>query len=395
MKMDSKNPIITYIEDILSKKPESKKIILFGCGTLGQAIYMYLKIMGKQVAYFVDNNVEKQGTMQYDTEIKSVYDLLYEESYVCFFCIKYGKTEAKNGLAELGFIEDRDYFDIARFWNRREGHEILDCFCGVSWVSDMEGYKRWGEDTAKHRFLILGGSTSDPTYTLFNSWAYYFYNMLKEKYQSDVVVYNGAVIGYTSAQALLRMMRDGLILKPDVVIDLSGANDAHEEGRYAMVSEYLQYVLEKLFSESNNKDQFNSWSQNDRRMQSTKSCSFGLQTEQDIVTRWENNLRMTNAICSEFGILYYALLEPTSVVGKSKDTMISKFNALYLPEDRVKVTRDFYLAAKDICKKFSYTYDMSDVFEDIEGSVYMDHVHYTEYGHKILAKKIFELVEQG
>lgn len=395
MEIDSKNPIITYIENILEKKPDSKKIILYGCGTLGQIIYMYLQIMGKPVAYFVDNNVEKQGTRQYDTEIKSVYDLLYEESHVCFFCIKYGKKEAKNDLLALGLIEDRDYFDIARFWDRREGHEILDCFCGVSWVSDMEGYKRWGEDTAKHRVLILGGSTSDPTYTSFNSWGYYFYNMLKEKFQSDVVVYNGSVIGYTSAQALLRMMRDGLILKPDIVIHMSGANDAHEEGRYVMVSEYLQYVLEKLFSESGNKDQFNSWTQNDRRMQNTKSCSFGLQTEQDNASRWENNLRMTKAICSEFGILYYAILEPTSAVGKSKDMVISRLNTLYLPEERVKARRDFYRTARDLCKKYSYIYDMSDVFEDVEGSVYFDHVHYTEYGHKILAEKIFELVEQG
>lgn len=395
MEIDSKNPIITYIEDILEKKPEAEKIILYGCGTLGQVTYMYLKIMGKTAAYFVDNNVEKQGTMQYEAEIKSMYDLLYEESYVCFFCIKYGKAEAKRELSDLGLIEDRDYFDIARFWDRREGQEILDCFCGVSWKADLEGYKRWGEDTAKHRFLILGGSTSDPTYTLFNSWGYYFYNMLKEKYQSDVVVYSGAVIGYTSAQVLLRMMRDGLILKPDIVISLSGANDAHEESGYAMVSEYLQYVLGKLFSESDSKDPFGSWSQNDRRMQDTKSCSFGLQTWQDNTGRWENNIRMTKAICSEFGILYYALLEPTSVVGKLKDTVISKLNALYLPEERVKVRRDFYLAAKDICKKYSYIYDMSEVFEDVEGSVYFDHVHYTEYGHKVLAEKIFELVEQG
>ncbi len=394
MGIDSKNPIITYIEEILEKKPE-EKIVLYGCGTLGQIIYMYLKVMGKTVAYFVDNSVDKQGTKQYDTEIKSVYDLLYEESYVCFFCIKYGKTEAKNDLADLGLIEDRDYFDIARFWDRREGYEILDCFCGVSWASNIEGYKRWGEDSAKHRVLILGGSTSDPTYTMFNSWGYYFYNILKEKYQSDVVVYSGAVTGYTTAQSLLKVMRDGLILKPDVVIDLSGVNDAHEKGGYVMVSEYLQYVLGKIFSEGNSKEQFNSWSQNDRRMRSTKSCSFGLQAEQDNISRWENNIRMTNAICSEFGISYYAILQPTSTVGKSKDKVIKKFDALYLPEERIKVWHDFYLAAKDLCKKYSYIYDMSDVFENVEGAVYFDHVHYTEYGNKILAEKIFELVEQG
>lgn len=394
MGIDSKNPIITYIEEILEKKPE-QKIVLYGCGTLGQIIYMYLKVMGKSVAYFVDNSKEKQGTKQYNTEIKSVYDLLYEESYVCFFCIKYGKTEAKNDLTDLGLIEDRDYFDIARFWDRREGHEILDCFCGVSWASDMEGYKRWGEDSAKQRILILGGSTSDPTYTMFNSWGYYFYNILKEKYQSDVVVYSGAVTGYTTAQSLLRVIRDGLILKPDIVIDLSGVNDAFEKGEYVMVSEYLQYVLGKIFSEGNSKEQFNSWSQNDRRMQSTKKCSFGLRTEQDNISRWENNLRMTNAICSEFGISYYAILQPTSTVGKSKDKVIKEFDALYLPEERIKVWHDFYLAAKDLCKKYSYIYDMSDVFEDVEGAVYFDHVHYTEYGNKILAEKIFALVEQG
>ncbi len=393
MEEENRNPIIAYIEKIL-KKTGNKKIILFGCGKTGEKIYSYLKIMKKPVAYFVDNADEKQGTKPYGLDVKTIYDLLYEDAYVLFLCINEEVETAKIELDNIGLIEDKDYFDVARFWRRQEGEGIIDCFCGFSWASDMDGFKYWGNDAASHRLMILGGSTSDPTYTVFPSWGYYFYEMLEEKYPSDVIVYNGAVIGYNSSQALLKLLRDGLTLRPEIVIDLTGVNDVFNKttSDYPMVSGYMQYVLSKLFAENNHKGVFCSMELKERRMRSTQRCSFGLPSRRDGIDNWINNLRIMHAICSEFGISYYAFLQPTSITGNSGDMIMNRLNDFMFSPQTIRNRRNLYLRARNISQKYDYIYDITDAFEEVAGAVYCDTVHYTEYGNKILAEKIFNTV---
>lgn len=47
----------------------------------------------------------------------------------------------------------------------------------------------------------------------------------------EVVLYNGAACGYDIVQELLRLMRDGNIIKPDYVISMSGVNNTNRKMR--------------------------------------------------------------------------------------------------------------------------------------------------------------------
>ncbi len=98
------------------------------------------------------------------------------------------------------------------------------------------------KDTKRIRILITGGSTSDVSYDVEN-WPVYLLKLLEEKnYAADIYV--GAVTGYNSGQELMKLLGDGLFIKPDVHISYSGINDALSA---SYVSSYEQNNYNKAF----------------------------------------------------------------------------------------------------------------------------------------------------
>jgi hypothetical protein len=84
----------------------------------------------------------------------------------------------------------------------------------------MAGFDVIGEDGAP-RILTLGGYTTPEQARSGRTWANLLYDLFK-KDGKEVQILNGDTDGFTSAQELLMLIRDGILLKPELVICLSG-----------------------------------------------------------------------------------------------------------------------------------------------------------------------------
>ena len=121
------------------------------------------------------------------------------------------------------------------------------------------GFVVYGDrtDSSAIRIFALGGSTTDPIFSLGGPSTGPGYEECWPKILQDLlndvgipaVVFNGGVAGYSSNQELLKLVRDVLPLKPDIVLSLSGINDlgfVHSVERHPMVHPHLDKTLRTI-----------------------------------------------------------------------------------------------------------------------------------------------------
>ncbi len=115
-----------------------------------------------------------------------------------------------------------------------------------------EPFETFGDpsDPRAYRILTLGGSTADTRYDA-NNWPGQLYDRLRASGQ-PVVLFNGGIVGYTTSQELFKLLRDGLLLQPDLVISVNGINDwgAFLVEDHPMVNTYQHYLLQQLTGET-------------------------------------------------------------------------------------------------------------------------------------------------
>lgn len=390
------NPIARYINDVMSLN-HNKSIIIYGCGAAGARIYSYLTILGYTVSYFIDINEDKHGKFLDGRIIKSPYDLLYEtNSYLVFLCIIDNCISAKQILDGIGLKEKINYFNIMEYWGGRNDYNLYDPICGYSRSGDLDGFRTWGNKESKNKILILGGSTSDDDYSAFTSWVEYFYNIIKNDYNNDIAIYNGAISGYESSQELLKFLKDGIWLEPNIIIQFNGVNEVDIDIKHPLVNKYIQYICKNKFSNIMDKDVIEAPKMG-LRSASNLELSFGLEINTETHKSWIMNMRTMGAICREFNIKYYGILQPTSIFGEHKDEFIKKFNKILIKCGIVKLEarKEFY---KNIITKhcsLNGIYDFCNIFKNIEGSLYFDEVHYTDKANKIIAENIYDLIKDN
>ena len=396
IKQYNDNPIVRYINDVMSQN-QNKKIILYGCGTAGARIYAYLAVLGYEVSYFIDMDENKHGMFLDGKYIKSPYDLLYEANdYLIFLCIIDNAILAEQLLNGIGLQENVDYFNIMKYWGGRSRYDIYDPICGYSRNGDLTGFSAWGNKKSKNKILILGGSTTDDDYSAFASWVKYFYDIIKNDYNNDIVIYNGAISGYESSQELLKFLRDGIWLKPNIVIQFNGVNEVDIDIKHPLVNKYLQYMCKNKFSNIIGKDTIEAPKIGLRSAENLE-LSFGLEINAERHENWAMNMRIMKAICGEFNIMYYGILQPTSMFGNHKDELIRKVNKILKECGNIKLEarKEFYENITTKHYLLNGIHDLSNIFKNVEGSLYFDEVHYTEKANKILAESIYDLVKDN
>lgn len=111
---------------------------------------------------------------------------------------------------------------------------------------DTAGFCIYGDmQNAKFHILTLGGSTTDPSIYPFKCWSECLHDLLEEAGLSNAVICGG-VAGYTSAEELFKLIRDGFSLKPDIVLNYSGGNDMQVEEEYPYINFYMREIGEYL-----------------------------------------------------------------------------------------------------------------------------------------------------
>ena len=116
-----------------------------------------------------------------------------------------------------------------------------------SWVNGFAIYsKRPLPKLERPVILVLGGSTTDGVWSG-HSWPEELAKLLVNHGISGTIV-NGGTDGYSTNEELLKLIRDGLEFRPEIIISYGGANDrgVYSKLPHPMVNSYQRQILERL-----------------------------------------------------------------------------------------------------------------------------------------------------
>lgn len=293
-----------------------------------------------------------------------------------FIVISSGQNEIISEIREIlfgyGLNEETDFSVFNKFIENRKGvNDVKDYFFGYSrdYGEEVKGFKIFSRNQGSEhlrRIVILGGSTSDCGYnTDITNWTEWLGRILGDKgYQIEI--WSGGIQGYASSQELLKLIRDGLLIKPDLVISFSGINDATGLGiidEHPFVMRSVKYLL---------KDE-------------NRSIEYGLENHEKPSSLWFANMKIMKSICDTFSIPFVGILEPFPFYDRRKKQ--DKFAHVFFSESVQQRIFEFYDDVKREIVHEKYLVDLSDLLIDKPQLVY-DYIHCDTNGNYMIAESI-------
>lgn len=259
--------------------------------------------------------------------------------------------------------------------------EYIDTSLGISrglhpfWLMNPENMSN--RDTIK--ILCLGNSTTDFSFYGIHAWPYFLQlNLLKSAKQYSVL--NGGVYYYTSTQEMLSLLRDGLEVKPNLVISYSGLVDSViSSAGYPWTMNYYRGILAKMYSEYKLNDS------------SIEDIYYGPQYSMH--HNYVKNQMVMHSVCESYGIKFVNILQPTMISGKYRcDDVDKRFLSCEYINQEITRSRTFYSDVRKSLKSFSWFYDFSNLF-DGHSSCFYEWSHTNEKGNNIISGAIYALIE--
>lgn len=331
-------------------------------------------------------------------EVCCIEDTLLEEDSLIIFCSDSVEDDDLVRLHDLGLERGKDYCDIrCNIWEKEQyvfsskcrGIQILDL--NLAYTRDMgwdfPGIAVCGDNSEQdYKIAVLGGSTSTDGYFCFKSWPSIFF----EKFDGrNVTVFNAAVEGYASGQELIKLMRDVILLNPDMVIVYDGYNDITRQARLDLVNIFDFFYMKTIMEYVN----VNIEAGTERHR-----IFCGIPAREKAMETWLKNIEYMHAVCEINNIRFLSFIQPV-FYGKPKmnlkrDAVLYKIWDAYhgdASESLKKPIREFRECAPEICKTHEYVYDLSHIFDN--EAVYMDICHVFEKGNQIIADEIYKTVK--
>lgn len=331
--------------------------------------------------------IQIDGVMEDSNGIgKNVVELLYEDNYLILIegtvneAVKLGHRLEKFGMREgkeYTWLHDPTFngYNLSR-------NQVMDLNLGYTYIMDKNypGFHVLGNNNMDFKIVILGGSTTDANSYQIKTWV----DFLFEKCVSyEVTIFNGGIAGYTSTQELIKLLRDVILLKPNMVIVYDGENDA--EHNYSHKPYDFSY-LEKVFRVATGQSSDLSFSKDNLRIDHRDSFDI-----------WINNIEIMYTIARMKGIRFFSFLQPMLCSKKEayltlREKSIIRCTTLSNVDYAWDASRYRSLVKeRRIEEMHSYIFDLSDIFD--EKDVYIDHCHVFEEGNQIIADKIWEKVK--
>ncbi|GMO28281.1 MAG: hypothetical protein Ta2B_08970 [Termitinemataceae bacterium] len=381
-----------------------KKIIIFGAGNFGRDIFLLLNYIGVDIAYIIDNNHAKQGFHDvYKKEIQNIDALQNEDKQKILIIAAVGDSSSIiKSLTELGFIDGVNFIDanIEFAPYMKKNCDCSDPQLVYTRKDDIGSFKVYKsvKDNPELKILVLGASHTDWSFYSLKSWPEMLFETVAEK--KNIELYNGAIYGYTSIQELCKLMRDSLQFKPDIVVNYSGSNDAalpQNKNPRRRAAGYFCSPGELHFG-------FNTPCYAPEARTRNIECAEGIKpygsnknnstsyTKNNATnaTVWLDNMRMMNAVCTEFGIKFMAFLQPSLFVSKYMQSGdVNLYKLFETEEERVKL---FYNEVLKNIQDKNYIIDLHTIFDN-ENDIYIDGIHYTEKAHAIVANCVLEKIK--
>ena len=262
-----------------------------------------------------------------------------------------------------------------------------------AWHEGFAIYSSVPKQLDRPLILTLGGSTTDGL-SHATSWPEELAQLLREQDIAGTVI-NGAVGGYSSNQELLKLVRDGIEFRPDLVISYSGVND---RGRYSrlphpMVHPYQREILSGLTQSRplpllpNTIALLRSFGSTDERQ---LRFTFGLATERSLGDWYARNLSLMNAVSQASGAEFLAVVQPNAHVGDYE--WAADFQKNGPMAKGVLALQSLYGQIKELPAQIAYVHSFIDIFDGIQGVYRKDGVHTTQKGSQIIAENMLALI---
>lgn len=368
-------------------KSNGRKLVLISEGVLGNYLVQTLKDMKIPIAQYIDIRKMYSGKVFYLPE-----DLVQKENeYFIIVAIYSGHKRVVEELMRGGYRYDYDCTVASTSVYVKE-IDMIDPLLGYTRdEEDCPGIVTYGEPKGDEDFrvLILGNSTTDSSTANLNSWPYYLHQELSRIWEQNVVVYNGAISGYHSGQEFLKLCRDGLDLKPAIVISFDGVTEMGGMDttvkRRKLVHKYQWRMWENIMK-------YPGAIPDSLHMRNLKKLSAGMEETRDDSEVWINNERKMHAVCEEFNIKFIGCLQPMIARGCVLDTEIrALLDDMGIKEEYYRIQTRFIDDAVIRMKKYHYLKDLTMLF-DGRDNVYQDSIHYSEQGNQLIADAVSKLI---
>lgn len=361
-----------------------KKIYVYGIGPVEREFADYLKLLDYDFAGFLTDEDDIEISSEDKNTVRSFEEILYEDE---LYVWAYDKEKAIK-LHDFGFIYFKNfYIRDYRFDITINPSTILDINLGNSYLSDSKypGFMVYGHERVNDfKIVALGGSTTDGTMYPFKSWPQLLYEELGE----NITVYNGGVCSYTSNQELVKMLRDVLMIKPDMIVVYDGYNDLafNVDINYPFASLYLEQIFEFAKDHIENEDETYS-------LETKFPVCRGIRSQRSYFDNWRFNMQIMHAIAEESKISFYSFCQPI-LSSKRGKTEQEKNMLLSMASDKAELFKkySFRESIAHLLDKPDYIHDLSHIFDDMD-NVYMDVCHVWENGNKIIAQEIKKVIQ--
>lgn len=368
-----------------------KRMIMYG-GREYKKLKQLFSMLDVRIEYRVDDVSDEYE--EYGGIVKPVCDLLDEEEGKFKVVVTPDKECHSHILDRLGLVRGMDYDFVSRYAYENGKQYILDPCVGYNFTcrtdDHIPGFVELGSADATSTIVLLGGSTTDETNYPFRSWGC----CLADKFVQNgykVKVFNGGCGGYRSSQELVKLIRDVIPLRPNVVISYTGYNDAYpirvgNKGRqYPFIHIFQEDVFRQISEHYEYRNSDNVTSEN---------YTLGLPDERSPEERFADNIRMMDSICTEFGIQFKAFLQPCFITKEnSAQEKEMSMHFEFFHDGFEEGLRHFYQNAEQI--ELECMEDITWLF-DHEDDVYLDVCHVNEHGNEVVAQFIYDyLVGKG
>ena len=264
-----------------------------------------------------------------------------------------------------------------------------------AWIEGFAVYSKKAPAELDHPVILtLGGSTTDATRGD-HSWPEELSKLLSERGISATVV-NGGTSGYSTNQELLKLVRDGLEFKPDIIISYSGVNDRgkYSELPHPMVHRYQRYLLEFL-----TRSQYSPFFPNTvyliNKILGAKPTRYlgvtlGVPSRRTLGQQYERNLVLMDAIARASGATFYGIIQPNAYVGPEGEIRTPRLGKPH-SADYVSQLQDLYGQIADLPIRHPFVHSFLSILEG-EGLYKRDGIHATLKGNHLIAEKVLDLI---
>ncbi len=368
-------------------KSHGRKIVLISEGVLGTYLVQTFEQMESTLNRYIDIRKNYGEGVFYLPE-----DLVHKENeYFIIVAIYSGHKRVVEELMRGGYRYDYDC-SVSSTSVYVEEIDMVDPLLGYTRDAEVcPGIVAYGESKGENDLLvlILGNSTTDSSTANLHSWPYYLYQKLSKIWEENVVVYNGAVSEYHSGQEFLKLCRDGLDLKPSIVISFDGVTEMGGMDttvkRRKLVHKYQWRMWENII-------ECPGAIPDSLHMRNLKKLSAGMDETLCDSEVWINNERKMHAICEEFDIKFVGCLQPMIARGYVLDAQIKALlDDMGVNTEYYSQQMQFMKEALERMRAYKYLKDLTMLFDGKE-NMYHDSMHYTEQGNQVIADAVAKLV---